>query len=392
MPVLKRKVLTRDVVESAKPRASAYRLWDAKVPGLCLRVLPSGIKTFEAHLSRGQSHRLGRHPIVTLNAARIQARASLADPTGASRATRVETFGAFLDARYGPWVTTERKAGVATLANLRAQFGEYSNKPLSALTAWNVEKFKGDRLRAGVMPATVNRDLGRIKAALSKAVEWGLLTEHPLRTVKPAKGADQSRVRFLDQTEEKALRTALADRDNKHRARRESGNAWRSDRGRDALPAIGLYFDHVTPMTLLALNSGLRRGELTSITWADVDLAAKILTVRAGYAKSGKSRYVPLNSEAVDVLATWQKQHSGEGRLFPIDSVKKAWAALLVTAKISGFRFHDCRHSFASNLVMAGVDLNTVRELLGHATVTMTLRYAHLAPQHKAAAVERLVH
>jgi site-specific recombinase XerD len=74
----------------------------------------------------------------------------------------------------------------------------------------------------------------------------------------------------------------------------------------------------------------------------------------------------------------------------PLAYIRKAWTGVLDSALVKAFRFHDLRHTFASNLVMAGVDLNTVRELLGHKSIAMTLRYAHLAPQHKAAAVEVL--
>ena len=75
----------------------------------------------------------------------------------------------------------------------------------------------------------------------------------------------------------------------------------------------------------------------------------------------------------------------------PLVAIKKAWAGVPKAAKVSNCRFHDLRHTFASKLVMAGVDLKTVRELLGHKSIAMTLRYAHLAPEHKAAAVESLV-
>ena len=115
--------------------------------------------------------------------------------------------------------------------------------------------------------------------------------------------------------------------------------------------------------------------------------------------KSGQTRYVPLNSEAVEALRSWKTMVADiSGYVFagredgePLDDVKKAWLPVVRLAKIDGFTFHDLRHTFASKLVMAGVDLNTVRELLGHADIKMTLRYAHLAPEHKAAAVAKLV-
>jgi site-specific recombinase XerD len=99
---------------------------------------------------------------------------------------------------------------------------------------------------------------------------------------------------------------------------------------------------------------------------------------------------------ALAALKNWQKQTEGEV-VFPgkkkeqFNHTKRSWQSLLKLAAIDHFRWHDMRHHFASQLVMAGVDLNTVRELLGHSDIKMTLRYAHLGPEHKAAAVGLLV-
>ncbi|HEY5972303.1 MAG TPA: site-specific integrase [Pseudoxanthomonas sp.] len=138
------------------------------------------------------------------------------------------------------------------------------------------------------------------------------------------------------------------------------------------------------------LNTGLRRGELLSLFWNDVDLVGKMITVRAERAKSGRQRHVPLNIEALGVLTRWRGQCDDRPGIFQPNDVKTAWVKLLGRAKITNCRFHDLRHHFASRLVTKGVDLNTVRELLGHADIKMTLRYAHLAPDHLAAAVEKL--
>lgn len=389
-----RQRLTQRIVGGAKPASKPFEIRDADIGGLLLRVQPSGLRTFYVELSRGVRFRLGRFPVMTVEAARTQAKEKLGifASTGErpTRSPRVASFRDFLRDRYGPWAKAGMKTGARTVATLEAQFERFLDKPLADVTAWSVEKWKATRLKAGINPATVNRDLVRIKAALAKAVEWNILPDNPLRSVKRARGEDSGRVRYLSAAEEKALRTALAARDDAHRARRESGSAWRTSRGIEPLEAINGYSDHLTPMVILALNTGLRRGELTSIRWDDINLPGRLLTVRAGYAKSGKARHVPLNKEAVGVLEALWIARSDEGRLFPLLDPKKAWAAVLASAKIKAFRFHDLRHTFASNLVMAGVDINTVREFLGHADLTMTLRYAHLAPSHKAAAIEKL--
>jgi integrase len=169
------------------------------------------------------------------------------------------------------------------------------------------------------------------------------------------------------------------------------------NRLRKALDDRATYADHLKPIVLLALNTGMRRGELFSLAWESVDMGQASLAVTGSTAKSGKTRHIPLNAEALAVLKSWHKHTDGAGLIFKshtgerFDNIKKSFATTLRAANIQNFRFHDTRHSFASKLVMAGVDLNTVRELLGHADIKMTLRYAHLAPEHKAAAVAKLV-
>ena len=208
----------------------------------------------------------------------------------------------------------------------------------------------------------------------------------------------KGRVRYLTDAEEARLRTALAQRDERIKAARTRTNTWRRIRGYAERLSLEpqAYGDHLTPMVLLSLNTGLRRGELFNLRWEDVTGQTKVLTVHGATAKSGQTRHLPLNREALVVLAAWRQQSSGEGYVFPgkggqrLDNTRTAWKRLLQEADITGFTWHDLRHSFASKLVMTGASLAVVRELLGHADLTMTLRYAHLAPDHKAAAVNRL--
>ena len=191
---------------------------------------------------------------------------------------------------------------------------------------------------------------------------------------------------------------ALAARDEHRQAARASGNEWRRERGHPLRPSLGAYTDVLTPMTITLLHTGLRFGEACSLTWRDVDLKGAMLTVTGITTKTNTTRYIPLNKTVLDCLQAWQPKDvdldayvfAGKDGARVVD-IKTAWKALMTAAKVSNFRVHDLRHTFASKLVQAGVDLNTVRELLGHSDIKMTLRYAHLAPEHRAAAVAKLV-
>ncbi len=141
-------------------------------------------------------------------------------------------------------------------------------------------------------------------------------------------------------------------------------------------------------MVIVSLNTGMRRGEISNLRWADVDLDQALITIHGHSAKSNRTRYIPLNDEACAALRDWRgARFDWDGYVFPgrfgdrLDNVRTAWERVLADAGIDQFRWHDLRHTFASRLVMKGVDLNTVRELLGHAPYQMTLRYAHLAPE-----------
>jgi len=150
--------------------------------------------------------------------------------------------------------------------------------------------------------------------------------------------------------------------------------------------------EHLRPIVILALNTGMRLGEILNLKWRDIDLDQKLIYII--HTKSGEKREVPLNNLLVKLLEKMKKTSENNDYVFshknglPYNRVYKGFKSACKRANIEDFRFHDLRHTFASHLVMNGVDLKTVQELLGHKTFTMTLRYAHLSPDHKRKAVD----
>jgi integrase len=148
---------------------------------------------------------------------------------------------------------------------------------------------------------------------------------------------------------------------------------------------------HFKPVIVVAINTGMRRGELLGLQWEQVDLQSRTITVKQS--KSGRVRHVPLNKTAQQALSELPGLHEGQVfryRGLPINDVKTAFLKAVKRAGIPCCRFHDLRHTFATRLVLAGVDLATVKELMGHASISTTMRYAHPSPPHKRDAVARL--
>ena len=407
--------LTERIIKDIIPKQAPYEIVDSEINGFILRIQPSGILTYYLVYRTTdrikKRYRLGRHGSITLSQARdlakqFSAKTLLGQDIQEEKKTAIlekekakaRTLEGFIESHYAPWVTAERRTGLATIKMLKFNFSNLMQLPLKDISPLLIEKWRAEQLKNGKAAASINRNITAIKAVLSKAVAWSWLEISPLIKLKQLKTDNRANIRYLDQNEENKLLTALKERDQHYIDKRISGNAWRADRGYNLLPELdkNSFSDHLTPMVLLAINTGIRRGELFSLRWSNVDLNKATITVTGDNAKSGKTRHIPLNNNALLALKIWYQQNQNSDLVFPnhkgqqMDNVRKSWDNILKNSNITNFRWHDLRHHFASKLVMAGVDLNTVRELLGHSDLEVTLRYAHLAPEHKAEAVARL--
>jgi len=399
--------ITQKLVDGLNPQAKPFEVCDTELRGFLLRVQPSGIKSYICQYARGKRLTLGSPEIMTPFQARELAKEAMArylttgvDPMHQKKIEKSHTFESFVTEKYMPWVESNHCRPHDTLSMMKAWYPIIRNVKLSDITAWTVEKQRATWLKAGANTVTVNHKINYLKIALNRAVAWEVLQKNPLSSVKLSKVDKIGIVRYLSDEEDFRLRNALDAREEKHREKRESFNQWRKERGHEILPEYSDdgFVDHLKPLTLVALDTGLRRGELFKLKWVHVNFPGRILTVIGSTAKSKTTRHVPMTDEAFDVLKRWSDPEKPQKSdyVFPsadggtLDSIKTAWNRLMKDAEIKNFRFHDTRHTFASRLVMRGVDLNTVRELLGHANITMTLRYAHLAPAKLATAIATL--
>ncbi len=254
---------------------------------------------------------------------------------------------------------------------MRIILEQFAGRVVADIDRRDVESFQVLRrstLRTDGQPranTTINREVETLRRLLNKAIEWGMLERNPASRLKPLP-EPQGRTRFLTLDEAKRLLEASS--------------------------------RHLRPIIICALETGMRRGEILGLRWADVDMRTR--TIYLGHTKNGESRQVPVSSRLFAVLSNLPRRlgtdhvFTGEPKIGkvgnPFHDVRTSFENACRRAGIEGFRFHDLRHTAASHMAMAGVPLRTIGEVLGHRTAAMTERYAHLTPEHKRKAVECL--
>lgn len=239
---------------------------------------------------------------------------------------------------------------------------------LDGISVEDIERFKAKQRGADLCPKTINNHLTVLGRCLRSAVEWGRLSAAPRVALLRA---SSRRVDFLSGDECERLIADQAD-------------------------------PQLNRMVLTALRTGLRIGELLGLSWTDVDLATGILTVQRSWVrgemsttKSHRVRHVPLTRDLREQFAVARR---AQGLVFPTEDGRPrtpstALLALRRACRRSGIRpagWHLLRHTFASHLAMKGVSLRIVQQLLGHSTIAMTERYAHLSPSSLLEAVRLL--
>ena len=290
------------------------------------------------------------------------------EPTEPEKATKVDiTFEEFYREHYLKWCY-KRQAYYEKMKKyfLNVLPEWFKRLKLNEIGIKEIELVQNHILENGKSIATCNRYIAIIQACFTKAYEWNFINEDKLkiiRKVKKLKG-EIGRLRFLSKEEIRAL--------------------------------LANCEPHLYPIVFTALNTGMRKSEILNLKWDNVDLKHGLILLEK--TKNGERREIPINEPLKQLfkqLFTNRRLNTEYVFVNPetgkryID-LKRSFHSACKKAGIRDFRFHDLRHTFASQLVMNGVDLKTVQELLGHKTIKMTLRYAHLSQAHKKEAVKAL--
>jgi integrase len=257
----------------------------------------------------------------------------------------------------------------------------FGDKPLAKFSKYDLDRYKiwrleqGDRRgekgkleskeRDAVKLSTVNRGLAILKHLLIEAHDAGLIAKNVTKGSKAIDAdAETARTRTLTDAEEMRLLAACSGKRTVEYKRK----------GKDVKASVKAHNPYLKAVILLGLDSGLRRGEILTLDWKDIDLDAGIIKILGTHTKTQRTRSVPMtNRTKAELLAL---PNFGEaGRVFPFNDFKRSWATALRVAKIDGLNFHDLRRTFVTRLQTGGVSIGIAAELAGHSRLETTQKH-----------------
>jgi len=234
----------------------------------------------------------------------------------------------------------------------------FKGKFIDSINSWHVEKYKSKRKSDGLSLSSVNRELTVLKRIFNLGIEWKLAQDNPVQGVKFFKIPLQ-KPRALSEEEFRLLFNSAS--------------------------------EHLKPILSVAISTGMRKGEILNLQWKDINFEENYIVVRDS--KNYESRDIPISDLLKRALLRLKQVDREEDYLFcyhdkkPIEYLYRSFGTALKRSGINKCTFHTLRHTFATRAVMAGVDIVTLKELLGHKIIQMTIRYSHPSPEHKKKAV-----
>ena len=234
----------------------------------------------------------------------------------------------------------------------------WGNIPLNHITARHIDKLIADMSRSGLKPPTINKNLRHVKAALSKAYAWEYI-KSPIRDF-PKQLKEEKSLRYLSVEQLRALISAIADDQE--------------------------FADYC----LFSAYTGLRSGEILRLKWSDVNNPEGFLRISPKQKNKNDNR-IPINAHALAILKRQGLSEKKVGKVYRFNTltwISQKCKAAARKAGIPNARFHDLRHTFASHLAMAGENLKAIQELMRHESISSTMIYAKVSPEHLRKASE----
>jgi len=360
--------LTQAFVKKTKVPESLNSIdhYDERMPGLLLKVLPSGRKTYYIRYKNPKKvncqRKIGNAEILSLSQARALARRKLAevamgeDPFKDAPLNLSPTLEAFAENDYIPYVKTYKKSWEMDISRIRNHLLPYfGTMRMKDIEKRDVVQLINDQL-PDYKPGSINRVIILLRYMFNLAIKWEIegVFRNPTAGIPLLKENNQVE-RFLSAEEAKALLIAIKASKN---------------------PML----QHIVSMLIL---TGARKREVLDAKWEDFDMERT--SWRIPNTKAGKARIVPLSDTATALLMKLRKKKrspyafANPITLKPYKSIYYSWHTARKEAGLDDVRIHDLRHSFASFLVNAGRSLYEVQTLLGHTQIKTTQRYAHLS-------------